>query len=175
MFGKLMSISDELMWRYYTLLTDLTPDRDRRARGSAVDERRAASEAGEGRSGDDDRARTSTAREDAAQAAEDFERRFAQKELPVDCRERPMLDGTTIEHLLLEKRLVAAARGIDERRAAKMQQGGVRINGEKFTSVGLGRSDGTFLLQVGRQILRIVVLAGLTWRRCRARRVRRGS
>ena len=26
MFGKLMSISDELMWRYYTLLTDLTPE-----------------------------------------------------------------------------------------------------------------------------------------------------
>ena len=25
MFGKLMSISDELMWRYYMLLTDLTP------------------------------------------------------------------------------------------------------------------------------------------------------
>jgi tyrosyl-tRNA synthetase len=26
MFAKLMSISDELMWRYYTLLTDLAPD-----------------------------------------------------------------------------------------------------------------------------------------------------
>src|SRR6202008_2015190 len=26
MFGKLMSISDDLMWRYYTLLTDLTPE-----------------------------------------------------------------------------------------------------------------------------------------------------
>jgi tyrosyl-tRNA synthetase len=26
MFAKVMSISDELMWRYYTLLTDLSPD-----------------------------------------------------------------------------------------------------------------------------------------------------
>src|SRR5438046_9397551 len=25
MFGKLMSISDEMMWRYYLLLTDMTP------------------------------------------------------------------------------------------------------------------------------------------------------
>ena len=25
MFGKVMSISDDLMWRYYELLTDLTP------------------------------------------------------------------------------------------------------------------------------------------------------
>src|SRR5687767_11253211 len=24
-FGKIMSISDEMMWKYYTLLTDLTP------------------------------------------------------------------------------------------------------------------------------------------------------
>ena len=29
MFGKLMSISDALMWRYYELLTDLTSQRDR--------------------------------------------------------------------------------------------------------------------------------------------------
>ncbi|MFH4113798.1 tyrosine--tRNA ligase, partial [Acinetobacter baumannii] len=26
MFGKVMSISDELMWRYYELCTDLRPD-----------------------------------------------------------------------------------------------------------------------------------------------------
>ena len=31
MFGKVMSISDELMWRYYELLTDVTVARDRRA------------------------------------------------------------------------------------------------------------------------------------------------
>ena len=35
MFGKLMSISDDLMWRYYTLLTDLTPGADRRAAARA--------------------------------------------------------------------------------------------------------------------------------------------
>ena len=52
MFGKLMSLSDELMWRYYLLLTDLTPAGvlDVRTRGR---ERRAASEAGESGSGDD--------------------------------------------------------------------------------------------------------------------------
>ena len=33
MYAKLMSISDELMWRYYTLLTDLSPGRDRRGEG----------------------------------------------------------------------------------------------------------------------------------------------
>ena len=38
MFGKLMSISDELMWKYYTLLTDLSP--------SQLVERRRAVDAG---------------------------------------------------------------------------------------------------------------------------------
>ena len=32
MFGKLMSISDELMWRYYVLLTDSRPTRSIRLR-----------------------------------------------------------------------------------------------------------------------------------------------
>jgi tyrosyl-tRNA synthetase len=35
MFAKLMSISDELMWRYYTLLTDLAPDEIEAERASA--------------------------------------------------------------------------------------------------------------------------------------------
>jgi tyrosyl-tRNA synthetase len=35
MFGKVMSISDELMWRYYELLTDLTTDEIGQMRGRA--------------------------------------------------------------------------------------------------------------------------------------------
>ena len=31
MFGKLMSISDELMWKYYALLTDLGAEEIQRA------------------------------------------------------------------------------------------------------------------------------------------------
>jgi tyrosyl-tRNA synthetase len=47
MFGKVMSISDELMWRYYELLTDLAPsdiadlraesDRGRNPRDAKID------------------------------------------------------------------------------------------------------------------------------------------
>jgi tyrosyl-tRNA synthetase len=36
MFGKLMSISDELMWRYYDLLTDLTPQDVARLKASVA-------------------------------------------------------------------------------------------------------------------------------------------
>ena len=79
---------------------------------------------------------------DAAQAAaQEFERRFSKRQVPDDVAERPMLRGTTIEHLLLE--VGFAQSGSDASR--KVQQGAVRIDGEKFlqprTAVDrLGRS-----------------------------------
>jgi tyrosyl-tRNA synthetase len=152
MFGKLMSISDDLMWRYYMLLTDRTSEQ--------IDARRAAVEAGELHP---KRAKADLAMmivkdfhdaESAAQAAEGFERR-GRGEVPTDVVERPMLAGTTIEHLLLECGL--AKSGSEASR--KVQQGAVRIDGEKFTSVRtpIDRHD-TFLLQVGRHLQRIIVL-----------------
>ena len=58
MFGKLMSISDTLMWRYYLLLTDVgEADIDRLA--CAGDRRRGAPEASQDRSGAADRRRVS--------------------------------------------------------------------------------------------------------------------
>jgi tyrosyl-tRNA synthetase len=152
MFGKLMSISDELMWKYYTLLTDLTPEQ--------IEARRRAVETGE--------LHPKKAKADLAMmivrdfhdataaegAADDFERR-SRGVLPTDLAERPMLVGTPIEHLLLECGL--AKSGSEATR--KVQQGAVRVNGEKFTAVrtAVDRHD-NFLLQVGRQILRIVVV-----------------
>jgi tyrosyl-tRNA synthetase len=153
MFGKLMSISDDLMWKYYSLLTDLTPEQIA-SRGQAV------------LVGDlhPKRAKSDLAmmivrdfhdRQSAEQAAEDFEHR-SRGGIPDDVVERPMLTGTPIEHLLLECGL--ARSGSEATR--KVQQGAVRINGEKFTSVRtpVDRAD-TFLLQVGRQIVRIVVIS----------------
>ena len=152
MFGKLMSISDELMWKYYTLLTDLTPDQ--------IEARRNAVAAGElhPKRAKSDLAMTIVrdfhGPQEAEQAAEEFERR-SRGGLPDDMAERPMLAGTQIEHLLLECGL--AKSGSEATR--KVQQGAVRINGEKFTTVRTPvEREGSFLLQVGRQILRIHVL-----------------
>jgi tyrosyl-tRNA synthetase len=152
MFGKLMSISDALMWKYYALLTDLTPDQIA-ARCKAV-------EAGElhPKRAKSDLAMTIVrdfhGTREAEQAAEDFEKR-SRGGVPEDVVERPMLSGTTIEHLLLECGL--AKSGSEATR--KVQQGAVRINGAKFTSVRTAiELEGSFLLQVGRQILRIHVI-----------------
>jgi tyrosyl-tRNA synthetase len=152
MFGKLMSISDELMWKYYTLLTDLTPDQIE-ARSNAV----ASGELHPKRAKSDlamTIVRDFHGPQEAEQAAEEFERR-SRGGLPDDMAERPMLAGTQIEHLLLECGL--AKSGSEATR--KVQQGAVRINGEKFTAVRTPvEREGSFLLQVGRQILRIHVV-----------------
>jgi tyrosyl-tRNA synthetase len=153
MFGKLMSISDELMWKYYALLTDLTAEQ--------VRERRHAVSSGDLHP---KQAKVDLAKlivtdfHDAAAAgaaAGSFDRQFSKRELPADAVERPMLAGTQIEHLLLEAGL--AQSGSDATR--KVQQGAVRIDGEKFTQTRapVDRRD-AFLLQVGRRVVRIVVL-----------------
>ena len=153
MFGKLMSISDELMWRYYSLLTDLTPEE--------ILERRSAVSRGElhPKQAKVDLARSIVtdfhSAEEAARVADAFDRRFTRREVPEDIPERPMLYGTVIEHVLLESGL--AQSGSDAGR--KVQQGAVRIDGEKFTHVRapIDRRD-AFLLQVGRHICRVVVV-----------------
>ena len=153
MFGKLMSISDDLMWRYYTLLTDLTPEQLLEKRGAvsagALHPKQAkidlATAVVAGFHGTDA----------ARAAAEGFERRFARKEAPQNAPERPMWYGTTIEHLVLEAGL--AQSGSDASR--KVQQGAVRLDGEKFLQArAIVERREPFLLQVGRHVCRIVVL-----------------
>ncbi len=153
MFGKLMSISDELMWRYYALLTDLDPE--------ALAARRAAVSRGELHP---KQAKVDLATgiveefhggEAARAAAAEFERRFSRREAPAGVTERPMWRGTTVEQLLLAAGL--AQSGSDASR--KVQQGAVRLDGQKFTQTRTPVDrQGSFLLQVGRNACRVVVL-----------------
>jgi tyrosyl-tRNA synthetase len=153
MFGKLMSISDDLMWKYYALLTDLGAEQ--------ILARRVAVSKGElhPKGVKIELAKSIVAdfhgAEASQAAAEEFERRFARREVPVDAPERPMLAGTLIEHLLLESGM--ATSGTDATR--KIQQGAVRIDGEKFLQprTAVERRD-PFILQVGRRVCRIVVV-----------------
>jgi tyrosyl-tRNA synthetase len=146
MFGKLMSIDDELMWKYYTLLTDLTSGdvlqlRTRVAGGelhpkqAKVDLARSIVRDFHGQTAAD-------------AAAEEFERRFAKKELPADA---PVVELTADEWTAsLEKRLVRCglAESMSDARR-KIQQGGVRINGDK-ASLGSAPPDSEYLLQAGK-------------------------
>jgi tyrosyl-tRNA synthetase len=146
MFGKLMSISDELMWKYYALLTDLS--------ASDVLQLRSRVSAGElhPKQAKADLATRIVAdfhgAAEAGTAAGEFERRFSRKELP---SEVPIveLDGDEWGQSL-EKRLVRcglAESTSDARR--KIAQGGVRINGEKAV-VGSVPPQADYLLQAGK-------------------------
>jgi tyrosyl-tRNA synthetase len=153
MFGKLMSVSDELMWKYYSLLTDLPPEQLLARRNDVSSGKLHPKQAKV------DLAKMIVTDYHGAGAAEAaaaaFDRQFSKRELPVDAIARPMIQGTLIEHLLLETGF--AQSGSDA--ARKVQQGAVRIDGEKFTSPRspVERRE-PFTLQVGRRVARIVVL-----------------
>jgi tyrosyl-tRNA synthetase len=86
--------------------------------------------------------------DDADRAAEEFERRFSKKELPIDAREVELSDADWSAPL--DKRLVRcglAESASDARR--KITQGGVRINGEKV-AMGSPIPEGEYLLQAGK-------------------------
>ena len=152
MFGKLMSICDDLMWRYYTLLTDLTPE--------AVQARAARVERGELHP---KQAKVELAKAivadfhgaDAAQRRRGVRAPVRQTRGPRRRGRAADAAGTTIEHLLLACGF--AQSGSDASR--KVQQGAVRIDGEKFTQARAAvERQASFVLQVGRQVCRVVVV-----------------
>jgi tyrosyl-tRNA synthetase len=150
MFGKLMSISDDLMWKYYMLLTDLSP--------SEIEQRRSRVTDGELHP---KQAKVDLAKRivsdfhdhvAAEHASEEFERRFAKKEVPEDLPVVELTDAewkSSIERILVRCGLADSMS--DARR--KLEQGGVRLDGDKLTGPGqvapAERSE--FTLQVGKR------------------------
>jgi tyrosyl-tRNA synthetase len=126
MFGKVMSISDELMWRYYELLTDLSLQE--------IDSMRLAAKLG-GRNPRDikaDLAKSLVAdfhsKEDAIHAEYEFRRIFTLKEGPEAIEERLVPSATwELKHLLVE--LGLASSKAEARRL--IEQGGVSVDGER--------------------------------------------
>lgn len=155
MFGKLMSISDELMWRYYLLLTDMSETEIAGLRRSVDEGRRHPKDV-----------KVELARrivadfhsaEDAARAADTFEARFARKELAVDALPQVVLgldEPRALSRILVEAGLAASAS--DAMR--KAQQGGVRIDGRRVTDgrERIAREQLPLTLEVGRRAVRLV-------------------
>jgi len=146
MFGKLMSISDELMWRYYLLLTDTSPSEvlQLRNRVSSGDLHPKQAKVDLGRRIVSDFHGAAAA--DAA--VEDFERRFTRKELPIEAAVVELAEEEW--QAPIEKRLVRCglAESMSDARR-KVAQGGVRINGEKVVT-GAAVPAADYLLQVGK-------------------------
>jgi tyrosyl-tRNA synthetase len=143
-FGKLMSISDELMWRYIELLSFESSATIRRWRDEV--------QAGKNpKSVKVQFAKEIVARfhsSEAAQRAEDeFEARFRHGELPEDLPEKTVGE-THILKVLKEAGLVPSA----NEAARMLEQGGVRVNGTKLSDRNLQLQRGeTFVIQVGKR------------------------
>jgi tyrosyl-tRNA synthetase len=156
MFGKIMSISDELMWRYYLLLTD--------ASQVEIDQLKSQVAAGDVHP---KAAKIMLARrivadfhstDAAARAAESFEARFTRRELTEDTL--PEVAVTMAEASIgLPKLLVEAGLATSSSEASrKIQQGGVRLNRERVTDIRtrVERAAGSATLEVGRRALKVV-------------------
>ncbi len=155
MFGKLMSISDQLMWRYIELLSF----------ESSQSIARWKREVAEGRNPRDIKvafAKEIVARFHSARAAEDaqadFERRFRHGALPEKLDELSFSapqGGLGVAQLL---RLAGFAPSSSEAQRL-IEQGGVKVDGEKVSDRALKFSPGqSFVLQAGkRKVARVTI------------------
>ena len=157
MFGKMMSIPDELMWSYYELVTDRTPHEIEALKKEVASgalhpmdaKMRLAQEVIAGFHGED------TARK----AAENFQRVFRDRQAPVEAPvvKLPKGPAKKLTALLVDLKLIASKSEAQR----LIEQGGVEIDGVRIDDprgeIDLGKSA-EFLLRAGKKkFLRIIV------------------
>jgi tyrosyl-tRNA synthetase len=155
MFAKIMRVSDSLMWRYYELLTDtsmveVAAMQERIARGD-LNPMEAKIEL----------ARTIVTdfhtTNDAARAAEEFNRVVRQKEAPAAIEATPMPEGVAGPNGIHLDKLIAKiglADSVSDARR-KREAGAVEINGQRVKELVIPVSGRELLIQVGRKWKRV--------------------
>ncbi|MBD9385046.1 tyrosine--tRNA ligase [Achromobacter sp. ACM02] len=145
MFGKLMSISDTLMWRYFELLSFRSLE-EIAALKQEIDG---------GRNPRDAKvmlAQEIIARFHSAKAADDalasFEARFRDGAIPDDIPE-VNIGGAPVGILKLLREAGLVASGSEAQR--NVEQGGVRVNGDRVEDKSLQLPAGTYVVQVGKR------------------------
>ncbi len=148
MFGKLMSISDDLMWRYFDLLS-FRSNAELSALQAEVESGRNPMEAKFELAGE------ITARfhggDAAKRARENFAARSQQREIPTDIPKRTeTIDAAEIGIAALLKQCGLVPSTSQAFRL--IEQGGIRLNNERVTNIKATVSAGaTYLFQVGKR------------------------
>jgi len=139
MFGKIMSISDELMWRYYELLSSKTINEinDLKNIHPKVAKELLAIEIvdrfwGEG---------------SGVKAKVEFEKIFAKKDLPSQMEEFEFNEGVWIAKVLVDSKLEPST----SQARRDIKSGAVKLNQEKVTDEQLKLSKGEYILQKGKK------------------------
>ncbi len=145
MFGKLMSISDELMWRYFELVSFR----------SLADIAALRAECAAGRNPRDAKVMLAQeiverfhSRAAAQEALARFEARFRDGATPDDMPE-VVLHGAPMPIAQLLKQAQLAPSTTEANR--NVEQGGVRVDGERVSDKSLRLPAGTYVLQVGKR------------------------
>ena len=145
MFGKIMSISDDLMWRYLELLSFQSIE--------TIDDWKVEVENGENprnikfRLADEIITRFHS-KKAAEKAQQSFINRFAKNQIPDEMDEFEFDSGIKIANLLKDANLVNSTS--DAFRMIK--QGAAKIDGKKITNKDLELSQGTAVYQVGKRM-----------------------
>jgi len=145
MFGKLMSISDDLMWRYYELLSAADLEAIGALKAACAD----------GMNPRDAKLRLAAemvARFHGAAAAdaarEGFEARFSRGVLPEDLQQVTVAGAPLpIAQLLKQAGLVPST----SEAMRNIEQGGVRVDGDRVIDKGLRLAAGAYVVQVGKR------------------------
>jgi len=146
-YGKIMSISDELMFRYYELLTDLSQSEIRKLKEDIRTGKKHPKEA------KSELAKMIItdfwSKEDAEKAAEEFDRVFKYRELPEKMEEIKVSEKEiNVLDLLVNNNILPS------KKEAKrlIQQGGIYINGERITDITLKvKVENELILRVGKR------------------------
>lgn len=155
-FGKLMSVSDDLMWRYFELLS-FRPLNEITALRKAI---------AEGRNPRDvkfELAKEIVGRFHGVEAAEraqgEFIARFSQKSLPTDLPVQVLQTADPEGESLVGALKAAGLASSNSEAVRKLSEGAVRIDGEKATDRALRLAPGTeVILQVGpRRFVRVKI------------------
>jgi tyrosyl-tRNA synthetase len=148
MYGKLMSISDEMMWRYYELLTDVQMAEIERMRREAHPMQAKKDLA-------DRVVKDFHSAEAAAKAAEDWAKQFQKGGVPEEIEE-VMVESPENE-LRIDKLLhrIGLAESVSDA-VRKLKQGSVKVNAETISNpASIVNISPEAILQVGRKIKKV--------------------
>ncbi len=163
MYGKVMSISDEMMWRYYELLTDVSVGQIAEFKADV------ASGKAHPMTLKKDLARTIVAdfhsADAATKAGEDWARQFQKDQVPDEIETVPVVfaevanregDGVRLAKVLVKIGFAASTSEADR----KIKEGAVSVDGVKVSAPILKATPGTtFTLRLGRKIKKIWLTA----------------
>jgi len=144
MFGKIMSISDDLMWRYLELLSFESLE--------TIESWKKEVEDGENprnvkfRLAEEIITRFHD-KDQALKAQQNFIDRFAKNQIPDEMDEFSFSKGIKVANLLKDSNLVSST----SEAFRMIKQGGVKVDGEKLTDKDLAPDEGTLVFQVGKR------------------------